>query len=261
MLYENCAVCHRSLDGLEVVLVDARPLCPACAKPVTARTAAPDLNSPTAAWSNAIGEAMESGDRPRFQVRLAQEPPPPRLAGFFAEAGEWCNGRLWWPRLLLLLWFTSVFWTLLRDPLAWVLIDGLNLGIHELGHYAFYWLGEFASVIGGSLLEVIAPIGAAIMFYRQRDYFAIAVASCWLGTALFDVGSYAGDARARELPLVSPTSSDPEHDWFYILRRLDLLEHDHAIMSLFHSTGATALVGGLLFGGWLVLQMKNAPRA
>lgn len=265
MFYDTCAGCDRSLDGMDVVLVDARPLCPTCVQAARAQSGATSINtSNTVATgintSTMVGNAaaVESGERPRFEVRLSQETPRSRLAGFFTEAGEWSSGRMWWPRLLLLLWFASVFWALLRDPMAWVLIDGLNLGIHELGHYAFYWLGEFASLIGGSLLEIIAPIGAAVMFYRQRDYFAIAVASCWLGTALFNVGSYAGDARAQDLPLVSPTSSDPLHDWFHILRRLDLLEHDHVIMSLFHFAGATAMVGGLLFGGWLVLQMKNS---
>lgn len=253
MLYDACAGCGTSFDGKEVVLIDARPLCPACA----GSTAAGAGSGVSAAGA---GSGVSADERPRFTVRIASEQPTATpITGFFAEANEWSAGKLWWPRLLLLVWFTGLFWKLLRDPDAWLLIDGLNLGIHELGHYAFYWLGEFASIMGGSLLEVLAPIGAAVMFYRQRDYFAIAVASCWLGTALFDVGSYAGDARARELPLVSPTSSDPVHDWFYMLLRLDMLEYDHAIMSLLHFAGATAMVSGLLFGGWLVLQMKNAP--
>jgi len=256
------------------MLVDARPLCPACAEAALSAGALrhadrgppetpqqPEIAASMSPWAGApavVTPPAESGpERPRFQVRVAAEPAATPLARFFTEAGEWCGGRLWWPRLLLLLWFLAVFRNLLRDPLGWVLIDGLNLGIHELGHYAFFWFGEFASILGGSLLECIAPIGAAIMFYRQRDYFAIAVASCWLGTALFDVGSYAGDARARDLPLVSPTSSDPVHDWFYILSRLDLLPYDHTIESLLHLAGATAMVAGLLFGGWLVLRMKH----
>ena len=250
MLYEACAGCGRSLDDLEVVLLDARPFCPTCGDAAGGNRESRVASAP----------ATVQGEQPRFHVRLARESTTPGTltARFFSDANEWCAGRMWWPRLLLLVWLISLFWKRLRDPVAWLLIDGLNLGIHELGHYAFYWLGEFMSTIGGSLLEVLAPIGAAVMFYRQRDYFAIAVASCWLGTAFFHVGSYAGDARARELPLVSPTSSDPMHDWFYILQRFGWLEHDQTIKAILHLSGATAMMAGLLFGGWLVLQMKNA---
>ena len=33
------------------------------------------------------------------------------------------------------------------------------------------------------------------MFWKQRDLFAIAVAFAWLGTNLFEVATYAADAR------------------------------------------------------------------
>ena len=42
------------------------------------------------------------------------------------------------------------------------------------------------------------------IFQRQEDYFAHSVAACWLGTSLFNMATYIGDARAQVLPLVSP---------------------------------------------------------
>jgi len=160
-------------------------------------------------------------------------------------------------RLPLLLWFAWILRGHLRDPLYTSLFGGLNLGIHELGHFVFQPLGEFPGVAGGTLLQCLAPIVAMVMFRRQGDWFAIAVAWCWLGTNLFNVATYAADARAQALPLVSPVSGDPLHDWALMLGRLGLLEHDLAIGAALRFAGAATMLVGLAGGAWLLWRMAR----
>lgn len=170
---------------------------------------------------------------------------------FFAEAREWSRGRHWLPRALLLLICAWIFYRHLQDPMYGGIAKGLNLAIHEIGHVLFGFIGEFIGIMGGTLLQIAAPITAAWLFYRQRDFFAIAVALCWLGTSFFDVAVYAADARAGDLPLVGLGGADPEHDWFIMLAETDLLNHDQQIGGLFRMLGIISFLAGLTFGAWL----------
>ncbi len=170
---------------------------------------------------------------------------------FFNEAREWARGRSWLPRALLLLVCGWIFVRHLQDPMYGGIVKGLNLAIHEIGHVLFGFVGEFIGIAGGTVLQLAAPIIAAWLFYRQRDFFAIAIALCWLGTSFFDVAVYAADARAGDLPLVGLGVGDPEHDWFIMLAETNLLYHDQIIGALFRGLGMLSFIAGLAFGGWL----------
>jgi hypothetical protein len=176
---------------------------------------------------------------------------------FFAEAKVWARGRRWQLRALLLLVCAWILYQHLRDPLYGGIVKGLNLAIHEIGHVLFGFLGDFIGIAGGTLLQLAAPIIAGWLFYRQRDFFAIAIALCWLGTNFFDVAAYAADARAGDLPLVGIGAADPEHDWFIMLAETDLLYHDQRIGAFFKWLGIVSFAGGLGFGTWLLMQMKK----
>ncbi len=177
------------------------------------------------------------------------------LARTRADALDWARGRNGWVRLPLLLWFGYILVRHLRDRRYDSLFGGLNLGIHELGHLVFAPFGQFLGIAGGTILQLAAPLVAAALFRRQRDWFAVAVASCWLSTNLFGVARYAGDARARLLPLVSPTSGDPIHDWGFMLGRLGLLPRDTAIADGLRFLAVVAMLAGLAAGSWLVWHM------
>lgn len=179
---------------------------------------------------------------------------------FFAEAREWARGKLWQPRALLLLICGWIFYRHLQDPLYGGIVKGLNLAIHEIGHVLFGFIGEFIGIAGGSVLQLAGPIITAWLFYRQRDFFAIAIALCWLGTSLFDVAVYAADARAGDLPLVGLGGGDPEHDWFIMLAETDLLNHDQTIGAAFRGLGIVSFLTGLGFGSWLLKEMNHASK-
>lgn len=170
---------------------------------------------------------------------------------------RWARGRNPWGRGLLLLILTLIFWRYLTEPSYRSIFNGLNLVIHEAGHAAFSYFGEWISVAGGTVFQLGLPLLAGIIFYRQGDVFAVTVALFWLGTNAVEVGIYAADARARALPLVSPSTAEPIHDWYYMLARAGLLRLDLLIGGLFRAGGLAAMGLALATGGWLVRVMAR----
>lgn len=170
---------------------------------------------------------------------------------------EWCRGRNFLGRGLLLLFFAQITTGHLNDPLYQDLFKGLNLGIHEIGHVVFNPFGEFMGIAGGSLLQCLIPLLSTLMFLRQRDYFAIAVCFGWLSTNLFDVATYAEDARKLELPLVSPFGGGGEtiHDWNYMLDALNIIHEDYLIASILRGMAVISMIACLSLGFWLCLNM------
>ena len=180
---------------------------------------------------------------------------------FRREARAWAQGR-WWPlRVLLTLYFAYVLIRHLGSAEYNSGFGGINLGIHELGHVIFSPFGQFASVLGGSFWQLAVPLLAFWIFQRQEDYFAHAVAACWLGTSFFNMATYIGDARARVLPLVSPFGGEEIiHDWNYLLGTMGLLPLDGALAFLTRVLAFGAMAAGLAWGGWLVAVMAGWGR-
>lgn len=165
-------------------------------------------------------------------------------------------GKLWWPRLPLLVWMAWIWFHHATAPDYQPLLKGLNLGIHELGHMVFSPLGQFLTIAGGSILQCLVPVVGMAMFARQRDPFAILFAFGWLATNFFDVATYAADARAMELPLVSPFAGDEIiHDWNWLLEDLGWLAHDQTIAGLFRFAGHLCFALCLSGGGWTLWRM------
>lgn len=176
---------------------------------------------------------------------------------FVAEARGWCRGRLWQGRVLLLAWFAYMLVHHLRDDEYTSLIGALNLGIHELGHLVTRPFGEWISIAGGTLVQCLVPVGSMFMFYRQRDFFAIAVAWGWLATNLFNVATYMADARSMALPLVSVGGGEAYHDWNYLLDSCGLLRFDKKLAFLVRGAATLSMLVCLVGGGWLVAWMLH----
>lgn len=178
--------------------------------------------------------------------------------GWFHRLDAWHQGRIWWARLPLLVYMVWMFVHHLADPMYQPLLKGLNLGVHELGHMLFMPFGEFLTIAGGTITQCLLPLVGAFMFFRQRDLFAIAFAATWLGVNFHDVAVYAADARAMELPLVSPFAGDEiGHDWNLMLERTGLLERDQSIGMLFHGAGHLAMLAGILLGAWTLWRIRQ----
>jgi hypothetical protein len=177
----------------------------------------------------------------------------------YYEAIDWCRGKSWLVRLPFLLLFFYLLVRYLQVPRYWNVFSNLNLGLHELGHYVFSFFGMFLSVLGGTLFECLVPIFGVVNFYRQRDFFAISVCFGWLSTVLFGVAVYAADARAMELPLVTPFGLDTPvtHDWNYLLSRVGLLEYDIVLANILRGAAVIFMLVCLISGAWLLWNMRD----
>jgi hypothetical protein len=172
---------------------------------------------------------------------------------------QWCQGRHWPGRAVLLLAFVYLGVRYLLNAQYHSVFDGINLGIHEAGHLLFRFMGnEFLYFAGGTILQLAAPVAAMIMFWRQPDYFATAICGCWLSTNLYGVATYVGDARAQGLPLVTVGGGDAVHDWHYLLGRLDMLALDTTYASILRFFAFVGMWGGIAAGAWLLYLMVSS---
>jgi hypothetical protein len=150
----------------------------------------------------------------------------------------------------------------LGDPLHTSIFDGINLGFHEMGHAAFFWLGDrILTVAGGTIFQIGIPLVAGgYLLRKQHDPFGAAVCVFWLGTALFGAGVYAADARAQALPLVSPFGpvDVDSHDWTVMLLKFGMLSRDQAIGAALRRGGILAMIVSIASGAWVLRVMARA---
>lgn len=140
----------------------------------------------------------------------------------------------------------------MREPDAWRFVDGVNLLLHEAGHPAFGFFGEFVTALGGTLMQLLFPLAFVVHFARSRQGFGGAVALAWLGESLFNVARYVADARARVLPLVGGDGT--QHDWAYLLARLGLLESDQAVAQAVRIAGSLILLASVTWAMKVALE-------
>lgn len=113
------------------------------------------------------------------------------------------------------------------------IIDSFNLVVHEFGHPLFANFGTEPGWWGGTLAQLLLPLVFAGVFVYQRYALSTLFCLVWFFENIFNVARYLADARAQELPLVSPGGSDGNvgHDWNHILGTLGQLENDLKIAS------------------------------
>ncbi|MGK7313136.1 MAG: hypothetical protein ACN0LA_12930 [Candidatus Longimicrobiales bacterium M2_2A_002] len=174
-----------------------------------------------------------------------------------ASVREWAAGRNGWIRAPVLLWMGWILVHYWSAPWYSTVFSGIDLAIHEIGHILWAPFGELLASAGGTLTQVLAPAVAGVVFARQRDWFAVSFAACWLGINCFEIVEYAGDAMARQLPLVSPTTGSPQHDWAYMLSRLGILRHTDTVAAAWQWAGRIAMTAGIAFGAWILWLMQR----
>lgn len=175
-------------------------------------------------------------------------------SGFIEDALDWCRGQSWGWRAAILLYLAYIGYHHLIEPLYSSLFSGVTLVVHEAGHLLFRPFGEFLMVAGGSITQVAVPVLAGFGFLRQRDYFAVSVAGGWLAVSLCNLATYVSDAIAQGLPLVG-FSSDPIHDWHYLLGAMNLLPCCGLFATLIRCIAFIVLLLSLGFGAWLCRRM------
>ena len=149
------------------------------------------------------------------------------------------------PKLAVAVIASLYFFWCAYDPYQWHLIDGVTLVIHEAGHLIFRFFGEFMTIAGGSLFQVIMPALFVGYFWYHSKYYSAALVLFWVGESILNVSVYAGDSLALQLPLLG--GQDSIHDWNYLLSSLNLLPATAKVAGAIRLFG-TAVIALAAFG-------------
>ena len=168
---------------------------------------------------------------------------------------------MWIPRALLLAYLVYAGVRLFRNPEQGTMFSAITLAFHEMGHVLFSFAGHFIGSLMGSGMQLLVPLIVIIIFVRQPDYFGAAVGGFWLSFAMFELALYIGDARSMDLPLVSLSAGDPEHDWNYLLGAMHMLPADHALAFVIRLLATAIGIGSLMLALWLLRIMSVTPRS
>jgi hypothetical protein len=146
------------------------------------------------------------------------------------------------------------------DPI----LHRVDLVFHEAGHILFIPLGDFMSVLGGSLGQLLMPAVVLCAFlFKYKNPFGASIGLWWLGQSALDLVPYIADARAQQLILlggVTGRDAPGYHDWSNLLGRTGLLEYDLAIAGVVSVTGKSLMVLAMVWGAWLVWRQWQSIR-
>ena len=157
-----------------------------------------------------------------------------------------------------LVFYLGFLWYAARSKEYFLFLDNLNLVIHEAGHPLFGLFGYVIGILGGTLMELIVPLGIAIYFWWNRHTTGVAFCAFWFFENFLYIGTYMADARSQGLPLVTVGDAEEgSHDWFNIFSSLGLLEYDRTIGGL---TRVLGWLGMLATVGWLLYRWRQSAR-
>lgn len=244
-LYKKCPKCGADSAGLDT--------CTACglifAKYLKAKFAAPE-SSPR--------RAAEESDEDSLFARAKE------LLFYVPEQVDpvFVYGRA---MLLAAIAFYGVKLALMDIP-SWEMASSLihlpMVPIHEFGHILFRPFGEFMTLLGGSLFQVLLPlIFGGVFLVKNRDPFAAAVMLWWAAVAVMDVAPYIYDAfKPQHVLLTGRTGDTGSHDFIDTLGDLGLLHKAQPIGRGVHAFGFLLMAAALGWGGWLVGQQYRRVR-
>jgi len=190
----------------------------------------------------------------RLRVQLTEVPDsvePAALAGralLLVALGLWST------------WFIAhgIDW----ETIGGSFLHGANLAFHEFGHLFFRPFGEFMTILGGSLFQVLLPLALLALFaVRQRDNFAAAVALWWCGQNFVDLAPYIRDAEYRALPLVGG-GGEGSHDWGNLLTTMNAVDSCYALARASFTFGVLVMLAALAWGArllWLQHARLRSP--
>ncbi len=157
------------------------------------------------------------------------------------------------PRPALFGWlvFYALFLVHARtDADGFLLLDHVNLIVHEAGHFFFSWFGFTLSILGGTLGELLVPLLLGLYFRRQRHTTAVAFCAFWFFENFPYIGRYMADARRLSLPLVGAG----DHDWEILFGQWGLLHLDQRIGGVVTALGWAGMLATV---AWLVWMSRR----
>ncbi len=141
---------------------------------------------------------------------------------------------------------------------GFLLIDNVNLVVHEAGHALFGWFGETLGLMGGTLFQLLVPLLLAAYFVVMRQTSSAAFCSFFFFENFLGIAIYMADARAQQLTLVSIGGGDEvEHDWFAMLSRVGLLQWDTRLALAVRLLGWAGMLATVAWLAWRARQTQR----
>lgn len=185
-----------------------------------------------------------------------------KLKQRFTYVPEQIDPAAFWARVVTLVAFA--FWggAFIVGGLDWEAIGGsfmhnINLPFHEFGHVLFSPLGRFMMILGGSLFQILLPLGLTLVFViKQRDNFAGSITLWWCGQSFIDISPYIADAPYRSLPLIMGMGEE-YHDWGNLLTMMDAMDSAGTIARSSFLIGAMIMITAIAWGAYILRLQKN----
>jgi hypothetical protein len=131
------------------------------------------------------------------------------------------------------------------DDIMATFLHGFILMIHEAGHLLTPF-GYFAVILGGTLWQLFVPLIFVVYFFLEKQFYSAALLLFLVGFSFVDASVYVRDAQERLLPLI--TNDIMTHDWWQLLRMMDLLAYDDVLANLYYLQGWLFFGLGCYFG-------------
>lgn len=126
---------------------------------------------------------------------------------------------------LFLTYFTFRLFTM--KPYPWIMIDNMNLLIHEAGHLILGLVNgfgsEFVTVLAGTVFQIGFPLLFVIYFIIKKEINGVLFSTFWFGEVLINVGVYMKDAAFQVLPMFGHEGGI--HDWIYTFSAINQLHN------------------------------------
>jgi hypothetical protein len=136
-----------------------------------------------------------------------------------------------------------------------VIVDSVNLAIHEFGHPFFGIFGEVPQWWGGTWMELLVPAVICGVFIYQRSALSAAFAGIWFFENFHYISVYIADASTEALPL----AGGGEHDWNWLLTHYGHLHADTEIAAKVNAIAYVGIVACLVFAAavWVIQRSRQ----
>jgi hypothetical protein len=146
-----------------------------------------------------------------------------------------------------------------NGELASSFLHGPLLVFHEAGHVLFSFCGEFMTILGGSLLQLLLPAALVVAFlWKNEDPFGAALGLWFFGVSLLDLAPYIYDALHPQLVLLGGhTGAAGGHDWIYLLDAFGARSAAQTLGWLAHKLGALVVLAALAWAALLLNKQRG----
>ena len=141
-------------------------------------------------------------------------------------------------------------------------MHNINLVFHEAGHVIFRLFGQFISVLGGTLGQLLVPLIIMLTFsFKHLNNFAASIGLWWFGQSLMDCAPYINDANDLKLVLIGGVTGLDKpgfHDWQNILYEIGWQDYERELARGADLLGSFIMILAMAWGAFILYrQYKN----